>query len=368
MKRSLSLVLILVLLLSLFGCRTADPICELVALPDEPVEKTQETAQSDGPSAQEVFAEELKTEEPFKKEEPLEPTEIPEQTAEIPEQTADEPYPTIKRPENPDRNFIFLEAHPEKQTADEFFVSVTKRGKETVTVYDPAKIDYNYTRWDRYIYPTKTTSVSDLDKYHSVLKDGLLVAGTLEGNREGHYRPIEEFPFDEIYTLSQLRIEHVFAGDAEVGDVIEVSEEYFFVVEEGLQPYYYIHDFTSGYAKPQGNGELKLFFLQKSPRNDGTYEHALSPYQLNEDYLEYTEEHLEAYLDELCLDPGEEKKYRGEESTIFYSDGTAEVLCFCFISQNERPREEVLAELLTYQVYVNVMIDFKIKIPFEPFK
>ncbi len=365
MKKAISILLITCLLFSLTACGSRETLIKIDSCPTDPLvdpaENGKEPAdvktEADPPSAQEETEHSQEPADPVVNEEPV--------------QSEEEPYPTIKllqKGQTESGNFfVFKEGKPDLQFDDSrVFSKVTVKNGKTVTAYDPEIISCEKTRWDRYVHPEKTEWIDELKKYREIANGkGLIVVGVLEGEREGHYQKTEEFPFDDIYTLSNLRVEHVFCGDAEAGDVLRVCEDYYLVKEENQPAYYYKHNFTTGYAEPLNNGELRLFFLQESPRGGDLYMHALDSYWVNEDYLDYENRELARYLDLICRDPGEPTIPFWSEKTIFHPDGTISQICIDGYYGDKRPREEVLAELKTYQVYTNVMEDFKVEIPYE---
>lgn len=372
MKKTVSMILIVALLFLMAGC-VKEPeefsvdvgagSVELAGEPDQgnekdptpPIQKPETN-----PSTEEQPSETV-PETPSKEEQDPKPAEPTEEPAE------EDPYPRMTLATE---RVIFEEAFPELQKPENFkgFTSVTKKKNEIIVTFDPAEMQYLGNQWDPYLHPQEKAEengvLGSVEEYHRFLEEGgLIVAGRLEGERESHYREIDVFPGDEIYTLADLRVEHVFAGKVKEGEVLKLREDYYPLYIDSWFPYCYSHNFTEGPVKPLDNGRLRLFLLTKSGEKDGSYELAHPVRILQEDYLDYDEDYLNSLLDFYRGDPEVCPATFGDESTTYKEDGTCVIISACGrYTERDITNEQVYEEEMDHNVFFNLVVNHKIKI------
>ena len=372
MKKTVSIMLIVALLFLMAGCvREPEEFnvdvgagsVELAGEPDQGNKKdpTPPNQKPETDPSTEVQPSETVPETPSKEEQAPKPTEPTEEPAE------EDPYPRMTLATE---RVIFEEAFPELQKPENFkgFTSVTKKKKEIIVTFDPSEMVYMGNVWDPYLHPKEDKAedgvLSSLEEYRRFLKEGgLIVAGRLEGERESHYKEIDVFPGDEIYTLADLRVEHVFAGKVKEGEVLKLREDYYPLYIDSWFPYRYTHNFTKGPVKPLDNGRLRLFLLQKCDRKGSRYELAHPVRILQEDYLDYDEDYLNSLLDYYRGDPEACYPTFGDESATYKEDGTVERICSDGVNRElDVPNEQIYEEKIAHSVFLNLVVDHKIKI------
>lgn len=364
MKKTVSIMLIVALLFLMAGC-VKEPeefnvdvgagSVELAGEPDQGNEKdpTPPNQKPETDPSTEVQPSETVPETPSKEEQAPKPTEP----------TEEDPYPRMTLATE---RVIFEEAFPELQKPENFkgFTSVTKKKKEIIVTFDPAEMQYLGNQWDPYLHPQEKAEedgvLGSVEEYCRFLEEGgLIVAGRLEGERESHYKEIDVFPGDEIYTLADLRVEHVFAGKVKEGEVLKLREDYYPLYISGF-PYCYSHNFTKGPVKPLDNGRLRLFLLTKSGEKDGSYESAHPISLLQEDYLAYDEAYCNSLL---AFYRGERsaRKYSCISSTDYKEDGTTATWS-ALVAESDFTNEELYKMLIKENVFFKMVEDYKIKI------
>ena len=139
----------------------------------------------------------------------------------------------------------------------------------------------------------------------SIGEDGLIVVGSAFGERNG----VRREPFNTPSTLTQFKIENVIYGTAP-GDTITVVENYFpdFTSNNSLGEPCICYTYLYTYLKDNGR---VLLFLKKNKNFEDRYNLAYYCLPVPENYAEYSKEGLGSLLD----------YYRGEESA--YKKGYA---------------------------------------------
>ena len=250
------------------------------------------------------------------------------------------------------------------EDGDPRIVSIERKESGEVTiVYHPEELMDLETRWDGGIY-CYAESPTQVALYEQILTgEGMIVAGYLEGTREGHYIPDEDGWGETIYTLGQLKIDRVLCGDPEMKE-ITLCENFFLNYQSRDEICYYKHDSESGEANPLPNGKMKLFFLKPSSLGEGIYYNAINSIPLPADYAQWDEAYLDGFFD----------YYRGEEDASYdqnvlrYKDPETGLIIEEYVyvlppdpEQLKKTNEELTAELQD-NLYVRIATELKIKV------
>lgn len=288
MKCYILFVLLIVLAINLFGCKTADssPLAE----PDTVVESTPLEKEE----AKEAAASSEKTEASENKAEQEENTSLqPEQKKEE-DTTVEKEENTSPQPE---------QKNEEDTTAEQEKIPVYQSNAEGSLVFDfddmqltqfvnedGAVVNHNADR--TYYFPPKYMHYSDL--MEEIGENGVIAAGYATGMRESFWKQSER------YTMTDFVITDVYRG-AVAQKNIKIKEDYAVILKGDARVFKGRHSDKFFHLK---NDLQVLVFLK--PEEDGSLALKYRYIPLTEDYKNYTDETLASILD---FFRGDKKQY-----------------------------------------------------------